>query len=169
MTLRKFYHSDTRGSLSKINLRELPDNFLPIESIISSTKVAFTARGLHQSLPPMDEQKLITCVSGSVIWVVIQQQNSDSYNVCSHLLTELDSKVLYVEKGLIHGCISLSDNTHIQILSDQSYSSSYSKYYSWNGIIDQISEFYGLELSHLSFLDTDSPDLPTNSFTFSYS
>ena len=169
MTLSKFYHSDARGSLSKINLSDLPDNFIPTESIISSTKVAFTARGLHQSLPPMAEQKLIACVSGSVIWVVIQQQNPDSYNVCSHLLTESDSKVLHVEKGLIHGCISLSDNTHIQILSDQSYSSSHSKYYSWNGIIDQIAKFYGLDLTHLSFLDMDSPDLPANSSTFSFS
>ena len=74
MTLSKFYHSDARGSLSKINLLDLPDNFIPTESIISSTKVAFTARGTP--IPaPMAEQKLIACVSGSVIWVVIQQQN----------------------------------------------------------------------------------------------
>ena len=66
-------------------------------------------RGMHFQLPPHDHAKLVYCVSGSVLDVVLDLR-SDSPTFGQYYSTEINSKnakMLYVPKGLAHGFSSL--------------------------------------------------------------
>ncbi|MBI2605103.1 MAG: dTDP-4-dehydrorhamnose 3,5-epimerase [Deltaproteobacteria bacterium] len=68
-------------------------------------------RGLHFQVPPFDQNKLVTCVSGKVFDVVVDlRRGSPTYGKFETF--ELDSEkgsVLFVPKGLAHGFQALSE------------------------------------------------------------
>lgn len=70
-------------------------------------------RGMHFQLPPYAHAKLVYCVSGMVLDVVVDlRKSSKTYK--KHICLELtDSKcnMLSVPKGCAHGFKSLQDNT----------------------------------------------------------
>lgn len=70
-------------------------------------------RGMHFQIPPHDHSKLITCLSGRVLDVVLDlRNNSDTYGeVASFELTQGDGMSLFIPKGMAHGFLSLEENS----------------------------------------------------------
>jgi dTDP-4-dehydrorhamnose 3,5-epimerase len=82
-------------------------------------------RGIHYSLAPQGQAKLITCVSGSIIDVIIDiRPNSHTYKRIEYV--DLNGKVgrsVLLGKGLGHGFISLEDKSSVSYLMNSPYSS----------------------------------------------
>lgn len=100
----------------------------------SHTIKRYTLRGLHVSLPPYVEGKIITPVSGEMLWVVVDvRKDSNTFGQWdSTVLSVSNHTSLYVTRGFAHGCISLSDNCNLIIKSDNVYSENYGTGIIWN-------------------------------------
>jgi len=81
-------------------------------------------RGIHYSLAPQGQVKWITCVSGSIIDVIIDiRPNSPTYKRIEYV--DLNGKIgrsVLVGKGLGHGFISLEDKSSVSYLMSSPYS-----------------------------------------------
>ena len=78
-----------------------------------STSNKNVIRGMHFQTPPMHHHKIVTCLSGSVLDVVVDIRK-DSYSFKKVYSTELNSKkkmALIIPKGCAHGFLSLEDQS----------------------------------------------------------
>ena len=82
------------------------------ENIFSISKKD-VVRGMHFQVPPCAHAKLVTCVSGAVLDVVVDLRKASptfgQYAACE--LNSESRKVLYVPVGLAHGFLSLRDDS----------------------------------------------------------
>lgn len=74
-----------------------------------------TIRGLHFQLPPYGEIKLVRCISGKVLDIVVDlREGSDTF--LKWIGVELSSenkKMLYIPTGFAHGFQTLEDNCEL--------------------------------------------------------
>lgn len=89
-----------------------------IEQANISSSSKGTLRGIHYSLNPEGQAKWVTCVSGSIVDVIVDiRPSSKTYG--KWIEVELNSnsgKAVYISEGLGHGFISLSDNSIVVYL-----------------------------------------------------
>ncbi len=109
-----------------------------------------TVRGLHFQEDPLCQAKLVECLIGGVLDVVVDlRKDSPSYKKwISVELTPENGKQLYVPRGFAHGFVSLKDNTIFQYLVDNDYKVSHENGILWNDPeigIDWQFEKYGIE------------------------
>lgn len=80
-------------------------------------------RGMHFQTPPYDHQKLVTCVAGRVLDVLLDlRHGSHAYGQACSL--ELDAKnplAVWIPKGLAHGFLSLEDDSCVTYKTDREY------------------------------------------------
>ncbi len=90
-------------------------NFDIVQSSISYNKKKATLRGMHYQAAPHEEEKLVSCISGSIRDVVIDlRPGSPTY--CKWFSADLsakDRKSLYIPKGFAHGFQTMQDDTAI--------------------------------------------------------
>ena len=107
---------DNRGSFTKL----FNDNFFREHGIDLSSKEQFISvskkfvlRGMHFQTPPYDQNKLVTCLKGSVLDVLLDLRiGSPTFG--QNEAFELNEKCIesvFVPTGLAHGFLSLEDNT----------------------------------------------------------
>ena len=109
-------HRDTRGWFlesynSKMELRE----FEMIQENHSFTKEVFTFRGFHHQRVPYSQDKLVRCVKGRILDIIIDfRKDSTTYlSSISVELSEMNHKQLFVPKGCFHGFLTLSENVEV--------------------------------------------------------
>lgn len=110
-----FIAEDGRGNFVKTFHREQFANLgLPTdwcEEYYSSSHLG-VLRGMHFQTPPYDHEKLVYCLHGSVLDVVLDiRSNSTSFG--QSIAVKLDSVLgqgLFIPKGMAHGFLSLSEN-----------------------------------------------------------
>jgi dTDP-4-dehydrorhamnose 3,5-epimerase len=70
-------------------------------------------RGMHFQLPPNDQSKLVTCLTGSVLDVILDlRKKSKTYAQVDFLiLSENSGKSIFLPAGIAHGFLSLEDNS----------------------------------------------------------
>ncbi|KXK38080.1 MAG: dTDP-4-dehydrorhamnose 3,5-epimerase [Saprospiraceae bacterium] len=70
------------------------------------------ARGLHYQVPPFTQSKLVRCVIGEVMDIIVDiRPDSATYGQSmSILLSEVNKMQLFVPQGFAHGYIVLSEN-----------------------------------------------------------
>jgi dTDP-4-dehydrorhamnose 3,5-epimerase len=70
-------------------------------------------RGMHFQRPPMDHTKLVTCISGKILDVVIDlREGSPTYRLCRSFELEGErGELLYIPKGCAHGFLSQSQRS----------------------------------------------------------
>jgi dTDP-4-dehydrorhamnose 3,5-epimerase len=111
-------HNDDRGFFSKIyhkGLFEKENIDIDIKEQFYTTSGENVVRGMHFQLPPFDHKKLVTCLSGKILDVVLDLRSSsstygqfDSFN-----LTENDGQSVYIPSGIAHGFLSLKENSGV--------------------------------------------------------
>jgi dTDP-4-dehydrorhamnose 3,5-epimerase len=120
--------SDTRGTFVKFQ------PLIEFENSLDSTAFSLnphvgTIRGMHFQVEPFAEEKLVTCVQGSIFDVVVDlRPNSESFGMwTSFELSASNAKLAYLPKGVAHGYQTLAPNTivHYSISSPYSAESSY--------------------------------------------
>lgn len=99
---------DPRGSFTKIYNEEEYKN-LGIDCTFKeqyySISKAGVLRGMHFQLPPMDHGKLVTCLVGQVLDVVIDlRKNSTTFkSTASFILNDTNRCCIFVPRGFAHG------------------------------------------------------------------
>jgi len=104
---------------------DLISNF--VQSSISSNKKKGTIRGMHFQLPPYEETKIVSCITGSVFDVIIDlRKNSPTFKQwISNVLDSKNHHMLYIPKGIAHGFQTIEDNSEIYYKMSEYYKSEY--------------------------------------------
>lgn len=86
-----------------------------IQDNISFSKKINTFRGFHVQLPPFDQDKLLTVLSGEIIDIVIDLRNKSKTFSKSKIIkiSSKDKLFLYIPKGFAHGFLTRKKNTTI--------------------------------------------------------
>jgi dTDP-4-dehydrorhamnose 3,5-epimerase len=107
---------DDRGDFVKTfhvgMFAELGIAFQPVEEFFSTSHKG-VLRGMHFQLPPQDHGKLVYCVRGSVLDVVLDlRKKSPDYGRCaSAVLSATNHHQFFIPTGFAHGFLSLEDNS----------------------------------------------------------
>ncbi len=110
---------DDRGSFFRVFCKEtykkigFEGDFVQINHSINAKKG--TIRGLHFQNPPFSETKLVRCINGKVLDVVVDIRE-DSPTFLKHFSIELskdNQKSLFIPEGFAHGFQTLEDNSEL--------------------------------------------------------
>ena len=155
--------SDDRGSMthtfdSKI-LADQGINHVAVQSYHSLTIEPYILRGIHVSLAPYTEAKLITALTGKMFWVCVDLREGSPTFAKSFgaELSEEDRTALYVPRGFAHGCLSLAAATSVSIVADRPYSEEYSTGILWNDPDLNIEWPKGTDVSYKSKMNLAYP------------
>jgi dTDP-4-dehydrorhamnose 3,5-epimerase len=89
----------------------------------SSNRKAGTLRGLHLQSEPHAEVKLVSCVKGAILDVIVDlRSDSGQFRQWQAVeLTETNGRSLYIPKGFAHGFQTLCDDTEVRYLISEFY------------------------------------------------
>jgi dTDP-4-dehydrorhamnose 3,5-epimerase len=131
--------NDSRGKFVKLYHKEsffkagLCDSY---EEEYCSVSTKGVLRGLHFQIPPDAHVKLVSCLAGSILDVVVDlRRTSRTYKQYNTVV--LDSKknhLLYVPEGLAHGFYVLSEECIFLSLNSKKYSEKCDAGIKWNSI-----------------------------------
>ena len=117
---------DNRGSFRKILpvVDEMDLSNFPICQVnISTNTLAGTIRGLHYQVGPFSEAKLISCIKGSVMDVLLDlRPTSETYGKYTSFRLTPGSGSLLVPPLVAHGFQTLEDETTLLYLHSNEYS-----------------------------------------------
>lgn len=108
---------DSRGTNTKFydgELQRFGPHKLHFNTLMSASNIQRgTVRGLHFQKCPVEEEKLIFCLSGEVFDVIVDlREGSITRGKWTSLkLTEAEPRSLFLPKGVAHGYQTLKDNT----------------------------------------------------------
>lgn len=114
--LRPFVFEDERGTFVKpFHEEQLAVHGIKItvREEFFSTSAAHVLRGMHCQVPPHAHQKLVYCISGRVLDVVLDlRRNGPSYGrSVAFELSATNHHVVHIPIGFAHGFIALEDNS----------------------------------------------------------
>lgn len=130
---------DERGSFVKIfhedifKQNQLETNFAEEYYSVSKQNVL---RGLHFQLPPHDHVKMVYCVSGEVLDLVVDLRvDSPTYKkVATFTLSSRQGNLVYIPKGLAHGFYVLSEQAIMVYKVSTVYSPEHDTGILWNSV-----------------------------------
>lgn len=106
---------DQRGSFVKTyheDLCEVLGVKLEIREEFFSISHKNVLRGMHFQLPPHDHDKLVYCTRGVVLDVLLDLRKGENYGgVATAELSEDNSCLVFIPKGIAHGFVALTDQT----------------------------------------------------------
>lgn len=114
LEVRPFFAQDDRGTFVKtFHAHQFAEAGLPVnwrEEFYSSSRRG-VIRGMHFQQPQDDHEKLVFCVQGRVLDVVVDLRLA-SPTFGRHVAIELDAERghgLYIPKGMAHGFLALTE------------------------------------------------------------
>lgn len=129
---------DQRGFFSRtfcsreFNKMGLAENM--VQSNLSVSSRRHTLRGMHFQIGESAEDKLVRCIRGSILDVIIDIRTG-SPTFGKYLMFELndhENKSLYIPRGLAHGFLTLVDDCHIFYQVSNFYSPGNERGIRWN-------------------------------------
>ena len=121
--LQTFTAIDSRGNFSKIQPHKEFKGQL--DSVAFSVNpIIGTIRGIHFQIEPFTEEKLITCIQGSIFDVIVdlRPHSSTHGKWVSFELCATNSRQLYLPKGVAHGFQTLVPDSIIHYCLSSPYS-----------------------------------------------
>jgi dTDP-4-dehydrorhamnose 3,5-epimerase len=105
-----------------------------VQCNISYNKKKGTLRGMHYQVPPSEEEKIVSCIKGSIFDVIVDlRKNSPSYlQWHSEKLLADSFRMLYLPKGCAHGFQTLEDNCIVYYQMGESYHPACARGLRWN-------------------------------------
>lgn len=125
--IRPDKHFDNRGKFQKI----YNDDFYREQGINEDFKEIYYSkshkgvlRGLHFQSPPNEHAKLVTCVTGSIIDIILDlRKGSPTFGKKGYVkISRNEFTSIYIPRGCAHGFLSLEDNTIVANFSTSVYS-----------------------------------------------
>jgi dTDP-4-dehydrorhamnose 3,5-epimerase len=95
-----------------------------------------TLRGLHYQAPPFAQDKLVQCVDGKILDVVVDARRSSStFGQGSTLeLSSETAQQLFVPAGFLHGFVTLTENAQIAYKVTAPYDTDSDGSVHWNSV-----------------------------------
>ena len=137
VVLKPTVFKDNRGyfmeSYNQKNINKLLGNVNFIQDNESESSRG-VLRGLHFQKPPYTQAKLVRCLKGSVLDVVLDlRKDSKTYGIFETIsLTEENKKQLFIPKGFAHGFIVLSKSAILSYKVDNYYNPESESGIIWN-------------------------------------
>lgn len=97
-----------------------------VQQNMSFSAARGTLRGMHFQLAPNAEAKLVRCVRGAIVDIIVDIR-PDSASFLKHEafeLTDENRRELYVPRGFAHGFQTLTDNVEVTYLVSAKYTPS---------------------------------------------
>lgn len=122
---------DERGFFREWFKRDEALNATGIDFSVQQTNFSISKkgviRGIHYSLAPEGQAKWVTCVSGSIVDVIVDiRPNSPTYKKIEYVELVPDKGLaILIGKGIGHGFISLEENSGIAYLLNSPYAPDY--------------------------------------------
>jgi dTDP-4-dehydrorhamnose 3,5-epimerase len=112
--------------------QQLCTRFCQVNNSLSAQRG--TLRGMHYQLGAKAETKLVRCIRGALLDVILDlRKDSPTFGQSfSAELTAENRKMMYVPKGFAHGFITLSDNTEAFYFVDEFYAPEAERGVRWN-------------------------------------
>ncbi len=135
--LRPVLYADSRGDFMEMYQQEqyaklgISIDFVQ-DNLVHSKKNVF--RGMHFQLPPYEQAKLITVISGEILdFVLDMRSNSDTFlkQVCI-TLSAAENDQLYIPAGFAHGYYVLSENSCVSYKVSKPYAPEYQAGIRWD-------------------------------------
>ena len=126
VVLKPTVFKDNRGyfmeSYNQQNINKLLGNVNFVQDNESESSRG-VLRGLHFQKPPYTQAKLVRCLKGSVLDIVLDlRKDSKTYGIFETIsLTEENKKQLFIPKGFAHGFIVLSKSAIFSYKVDNYY------------------------------------------------
>ena len=131
-------HHDVRGFFARTHCEE---EFLAAgligrfqQSSVSVNTLRGTVRGMHFSVGPMRETKLVRCTTGAVCDILVDlRRDSPTYLLCDVFDLSAENRTsLYVAAGVAHGFQTLQAGTEILYMIDKPYTADAARGVRWN-------------------------------------
>ena len=135
--LKPLTQIDNRGSFTKTfhinDFEDLTLNTSWVEEYFTFSKKN-VLRGMPLQLPPSDHFKMVYCLEGEVLDVVLDLRSSSSTYGKSHSLNlSSQNKIgLYIPPGIAHGFLSLTQNSLLTYKVSSVYSPEHDSGVAWN-------------------------------------
>ena len=135
--LRPSVFKDTRGHfMESYNQKKINSLFGNVNFVQDNESESFKGvlRGLHFQKPPHAQSKLVRCLKGSVLDVVLDiRKNSKTYgHYETNLLTYENKNQLFIPKGFAHGFVVTSESAILSYKVDNYYNSESESGIIWN-------------------------------------
>jgi dTDP-4-dehydrorhamnose 3,5-epimerase len=111
-------YEDDRGSFARVFCQEemsniTDENFMQVNHSITVKKG--TVRGMHFQYLPNAEVKMVKCIKGAVLDVIVDiRENSPTFlKHHSEVLSADNMKMIYIPKGFAHGFQTLEENSEL--------------------------------------------------------
>jgi len=137
IVLKPTVFKDSRGyfmeSYNQKNINKLLGNVNFVQDNESESSQG-VLRGLHFQNPPNTQAKLVRCLKGSVLDVVLDlRKNSKTYGIFETIVLSSENKEqLFVPKGFAHGFIVLSESAILSYKVDNYYNPESESGIIWN-------------------------------------
>ncbi|HEY4935375.1 MAG TPA: dTDP-4-dehydrorhamnose 3,5-epimerase [Puia sp.] len=109
-------YQDERGSFYRFfcedEFKQIGHNKPWIQINHSHTKSKGTLRGLHFQLPPYSEIKMVKCIAGKILDVIIDLRNGSSTFLqwTGVEISAENRRMMYIPEGFAHGFQTLTDD-----------------------------------------------------------
>ncbi|MHC4396962.1 MAG: dTDP-4-dehydrorhamnose 3,5-epimerase [Planctomycetota bacterium] len=136
---------DSRGSFCRtFCAKEFEEHNLAVNMVQSNLSVStekHTLRGMHYQTEDAYEDKLVQCVRGAILDVIIDlRENSETFGKYVRMeLSEANNKMLYVPRGFAHGFLTLENNCYVLYQVSNFYAPDKEQGIRWND------PFFGIE------------------------
>ena len=128
---------DTRGYFLESFNKKMFEETIGFISFVQDNESSSTRgvlRGLHFQKPPYSQSKLVRCIRGNVLDVVVDiRKGSPTFG--KHLAVELsgeNKRQLFVPRGFAHGYVVLSNDATFAYKVDNYYAPDFDAGISWN-------------------------------------
>ncbi len=131
-------HTDDRGSFARLWCqRELAAQGLDsrlVQASLSTNRRRGTLRGIHYSVAPHAEAKLVRCVRGAVYDVLLDlREGSPTYLAwIAESLTRDNGVALFIPEGVAHGFQTLEDDSDVLYQMSEFYDPECARGVRWN-------------------------------------
>lgn len=130
---RGYFQETWNNHLYNIILNRLNDPFIQDNESCSKKGVA---RGMHWQIPPMDQSKLVRCLHGKIIDIIVDiTKNSPTFG--EYIFVELspeNNNQVFIPRGYAHGFISLEDDSIVSYKVDNYYSKDHERSFNFTDI-----------------------------------
>jgi dTDP-4-dehydrorhamnose 3,5-epimerase len=123
----------------------------------SYTKQKGSIRGMHFQRPPHAEIKVVRCIRGAVLDVIVDLRKGSPSFLKHHSckLTATNNRMLYIPQGFAHGFQVLEDDSELLYLHSEYYSPSHESALRFNDPLLSIA--WPLEVTEVSEKDKNHP------------
>jgi len=128
------------------------------QSNISFNELRGTVRGMHFSVAPHSETKLVRCTAGAIhdVLIDLRRQSPAYLGTVSIELSAGNRHALYVPAGVAHGFQTLADQTEVLYMIDQRFVPEAARGVRWNDPSVRVE--WPLAISKISRKDLEFPD-----------